>query len=177
MNTEKIMEAIGEINDKYICEYAVIKPLSSPEKKSKRLFNIHQIKFFVNSFKRQLAVAFLCFAVIIGAISVGLLKEHNIQPSVPDEESDKTISEDIEMPALLFVNNKLYRFDRMIEKDAISTDSLIYLGTVKSSVSSGEIPTENFQSSCGIVGAVIYEYSGNIIVLNREEYELYTPAK
>lgn len=176
MNTEKLMEAIGAINDRYISDYAVIEPIhSSTIKHQKHRFSLCLRKAVSNHPKRRAVVALLCFIVMIGVISVGFLQERPIQSLFPNNQTDTADGEDLSMPVLLYVNDKLYRFDRLIDKEDIAWDNLFYLGTVTNSVSQKENPTDNFQSNCDNVGAAVYKYAEDIVVINCGEYELYTP--
>ena len=73
-------------------------------------------------------------------------------------------------PPFIYINDSLFQYGGILDETITLTD---YLGSVSSSVPSNELPEQNFQSNEPIVGAEIYKYGGDIIVILDGQYRIY----
>ena len=74
-------------------------------------------------------------------------------------------------PPLLVVNGITYKGSS--QKIAQLPPDSVYLGSVLSSVPSGESPTENFQANDERIGASIYQVGDDIAVFSSDKWWIY----
>ena len=75
---------------------------------------------------------------------------------------------------MVYVNNKLYQYTDSQLDFTDKESQFTYLGEIESKVSSSQEPKENFQANDDIVGAKVYQYENNIVVLIDGKYFLYS---
>ena len=72
------------------------------------------------------------------------------------------------------INNKLYQYADSQPSLTDKESQFIYLGEIESKVSSSQEPKENFQANDDIVGAKVYQYENDIVILIDGKYFLYS---
>ena len=75
---------------------------------------------------------------------------------------------------IIYVNNKLYQYADSQPSLTDKENQFIYLGEIESKVSSSQEPKENFQANDDIVGAKVYQYENDIVILIDGKYFLYS---
>ena len=143
MNARKFSDAMSELDTKYIDEALDYK------KKVKKPILV------------KWGAMAACLCLIICAAAIPRL----LNGSDPPASGDLT--------PMVYVNNTLYQYtDR--QPDLTDKESqFIYLGEIKSKVSSSQEPKENFQANDDIVGAKVYQYENDIVVFVDGKYFLY----
>lgn len=143
MNSKKFSEAMNELDSKYVDEALNYK------KKAKEPSWI----------KWGVMAACLCLVICVATIP-RLLNSFNAPVSG-------------DLAPMVYVNDKLYQIadnqPALIDKES----HFICLGEIESKVSSSQEPKENFQANDDIVGAKVYQYESDIVVLINDEYYLY----
>lgn len=79
-----------------------------------------------------------------------------------------------DLAPMVYVNNKLYQYTDSQLDFTDKESQFTYLGEIESKVSSSQEPKENFQANDDIVGAKVYQYENNIVVLIDGKYFLYS---
>lgn len=77
----------------------------------------------------------------------------------------------VDLQPMIYVNSTLYRISAQNTSYSQMTNEFIYIGEIKSSVHT--TPNEEFQANDNILGAKVYQYNENIVVLIKDEYYLY----
>ena len=85
--------------------------------------------------------------------------------------SDPSVSGDL--APMVYVNNKLYQYTGSQPNLTDKESQFIFLGEIESKVSSSQEPKENFQANDDIIGAKVYQYENDIVILIDGEYFLY----
>lgn len=155
MTSDKLYEAIGDINDKHISE----------AKQNK--------KPLLSSFARWgIIAACLCLAII------GVFITRPDNKEIPDDNV-VTSSSSADVAPMIYVNDTLYKQSvKQTYYDALQED-FIYIGTIKRDITADQstvndgVPKENYQSNTPIVGAEIYQYGNDIVVKINDIYWLY----
>ena len=70
--------------------------------------------------------------------------------------------------------DKLYQYTDSQLDFTYKESQFIYLGEIESKVSSSQEPKENFQANDDIVGAKVYQYENDIVILIDGKYFLYS---
>lgn len=78
-----------------------------------------------------------------------------------------------DLAPMVFIDNTLYQIAANQPDLTEKESEFIYLGEIKSRVDSSQEPKENFQTNDAIVGAKVYKYRENIVVIMDENYWLY----
>ena len=145
MNGFELLNAIGMIDDSFIVH---------AEKNIKTYRNFTMIRRTIVTIAASCAL----LAVVIG---LGLMQK---------KPTDIIIDE---MPPMVYVNSQLYVSSGkyITQKD----EKLEYIGQIKSHVDSSEHPTEEFQANDDIVGADVFQYGNDIVVLINDKYYVYIP--
>ena len=86
--------------------------------------------------------------------------------------SNPSVSGDL--APMVYVNNKLYQYADSQPSLTDKESQFIYLGEIESKVSSSQEPKENFQANDDIVGAKVYQYENDIVILIDGKYFLYS---
>lgn len=156
MKKEKLYEVIGDINDNYVNDaHMTAKNTSRPV-----------------WFKWYAMAACLC--VIVVAVFA-------ILPYSNDNTGDDTVvsSSVADVAPMVFVNNTLYKQSvRQVSYTEMKSD-FVYLGKIEEDITSNQstsndgVPTEDFQANSPIVGAEVYQYGDNVVILINGEYWLY----
>ncbi|KAB5740364.1 entericidin like toxin protein [Bifidobacterium adolescentis] len=79
-----------------------------------------------------------------------------------------------DLAPMVYVNNKLYQYADSQPSLTDKESQFIYLGEIESKVSSSQEPKENFQANDDIVGAKVYQYENDIVILIDGKYFLYS---
>ena len=144
MNAEKFSDAMSELDTKYVDE-----ALNYKKKMKKPVW----IKWGVMA-------ACLCLIICVATIP-RLLNGSN-----PPVSGD--------LAPMVYVNNKLYQYADSQPSLTDKESQFIYLGEIESKVSSSQEPKENFQANDDIVGAKVYQYENDIVILIDGKYFLYS---
>ena len=143
MNAKKFSDAMSELDTKYVDEALNYK------KKTKKPAWV----------KWGVMAACLCLIICVAAIP------HLLGGSNPPVSGD--------LAPMIYVNDKLYQYADSQPNLTDKESRFIYLGEIKSKVSSSQEPKENFQANDDIVGAAVYQYKNDIVVQIDGEYYLY----
>lgn len=103
--------------------------------------------------------ACLCFIICVATIPCLL---NGFNPPVSGD-----------LAPMVYVNNKLYQYTDSQPNLTDKENQFIYLGEIESKVSSSQEPKENFQANDDIIGAKVYQYENDIVVLIDSKYFLY----
>ena len=144
MNAKKFSDAMSELDTKYVDE-----ALNYKKKMKKPVW----IKWGV-------VAACLCLIICVATIP-RLLNGSN-----PPVSGD--------LAPMVYVNNKLYQYADSQPSLTDKESQFIYLGEIESKVSSSQEPKENFQANDDIVGAKVYQYENDIVILIDGKYFLYS---
>ena len=144
MNAKKFSDAMSELDTKYVDE-----ALNYKKKMKKPVW----IKWGVMA-------ACLCLIICVATIP-RLLNGSN-----PPVSGD--------LAPMVYVNNKLYQYADSQPSLTDKESQFIYLGEIESKVSSSQEPKENFQANDDIVGAKVYQYENDIVILIDGKYFLYS---
>lgn len=102
-----------------------------------------------------------CLCLVVCAIAIPLLKQPTVTPG--------------DLIPMVFVNDTMYyqsSNQSFIEKQ----DDFVYLGNIESEVAPSQKPTKELQANHSIVGAEVYQYEKDIVVLINGKYWLYEYA-
>ena len=144
MHAKKFSDAMSEIDTKYVDE-----ALNYKTKMKKPIW-----------IKRGIMAACLC--LIICVVTIPRLLNGSNPPISGD------------LAPMVYVNNKLYQYTDSQLDFTDKESQFTYLGEIESKVSSSQEPKENFQANDDIVGAKVYQYENNIVVLIDGKYFLYS---
>ena len=154
MTNEKILDAIGGINEKAVQDAKAYK-----RPKSKRWF-------------RWGAIAACLVLVCVVAIPFFSHNNSVTTPGIADAAP------------MIYVNDTLYKQSTSQTSFNELKDDFVYLGVIESDVTNFQgtndagnyldgIPKENFQANHPIVGSEVYQYGDNIVVKIEGKYWLY----
>lgn len=158
MKKEDFCEILGDIDPKHVTT------ARSPAKRK----TADKAKWYAVAACLCLIAGFLIFAS-------GTKSQPNSSVVVSSSTAD--------VAPMIFVNNKLFK---QAVNQTFYTDfqpDFLYLGDIKTDISrestsySDGIPRENFQCNIPIVGAKVYQYGENIVVLVDQGYWLYESAE
>lgn len=161
MKEKRLLNALGQVDEKYIEEAAL---------------NRHTSK---SGWLRWGAVA-ACLCLIAWAAFVipGMLpsvhgNNHHLDAGTLDgDPNGYRASGDI--APMVCVNRVLYQIAGSQPDLSGKEDEFFYLGEISSKVSSSQKPTEDFQANDDIIGSKIYQYDGeNVVVEINGQYWLY----
>ena len=144
MNAKTFSDAMSALDTKYIDE-----ALNYKKKAKKPIW----VKWGVMA---------ACLCLILCAAVIPRLWKNSAPPVSGD------------LAPMVYVNDTLYQ---VVDPQPDLTDKegrFIYLGEIESKVSSSQEPKENFQANDDIVGAKVYQYENDIVVLIDSQYFLYT---
>ena len=144
MNAKKFSDAMSELDTKYVDE-----ALNYKKKMKKPVW----IKWGVMA-------ACLCLIICVATIPRLL------------NGSNSPVSGDL--APMVYVNNKLYQYADSQPSLTDKESQFIYLGEIESKVSSSQEPKENLQANDDIVGAKVYQYENDIVILIDGKYFLYS---
>jgi len=143
MSNEKLLYAIGKIDDRLVKEAA-------PTKSN---------KVAKNTIIKLVAVV-ACFALALSIIP--LLNIIQQEQSVPAD-----------LPPMIFVGSTLYKQSTSQNSYNELIDEFIYIGEIESLTDPLQKPNEDLQANHDIVGSRVYQYEENIVVLINGKYWLY----
>lgn len=112
--------------------------------------------------KRHEGIVIACLVVVVIMVIAGF-----ILSKVADEplQWDK--------PSMVFIDSQLYMIDTLYY---VKTPAdMQYLGRIKSTVDSTEIPSEEFQSNDEILGHEVYKRDGYLIIPINGRFCVYKP--
>lgn len=144
MNAKKFSDAMSELDTKYVDE-----ALNYKTKMKKPIW----IKWGIMA---------ACLCLIICVVTIPRLLNGSNPPISGD------------LAPMVYVNNKLYQYTDSQLDFTDKESQFTYLGEIESKVSSSQEPKENFQANDDIVGAKVYQYENNIVVLIEGKYFLYS---
>ena len=144
MNAKKFSDAMSELDTKYVDEV-----LNYKTKMKKPIW----IKWGIMA---------ACLCLIICVVTIPRLLNGSNPPISGD------------LAPMVYVNNKLYQYTDSQLDFTDKESQFTYLGEIESKVSSSQEPKENFQANDDIVGAKVYQYENNIVVLIDGKYFLYS---
>ena len=144
MNAKKFSDAMSELDTKYVDE-----ALNYKTKMKKPIW----IKWGIMA---------ACLCLIICVVTIPRLLNGSNPPISGD------------LAPMVYVNNKLYQYTDSQLDFTDKESQFTYLGEIESKVSSSQEPKENFQANDDIVGAKVYQYENNIVVLIDGKYFLYS---
>lgn len=101
-----------------------------------------------------------CLCIVICAVTIPLL----LQP-------DEVVPGDL-VP-MVFVNDTIYYQSKDQESFTEIQGAFDYIGKIESEVSPSQKPNKELQANHSIVGAEVYQYESNIVVLINDRYWLY----
>lgn len=167
MVTSKLFsEAMGELDEKYLTETLEYKP-------KKR-----------QNFTRYLAlVAVLCLVVAVTVWAnwgdSGLSVNESSFPIGTEYEDDtvesvdNSMAESGDLVPMVCVNGMLYQCAGNQPDLTGKEDEFVFLGEIQSQVDTSQEPTNDFQANDDIIGAKVYQYGDDIVVLIDGQYWLY----
>lgn len=143
MKNERLLNAIGKIDDDMIAN-------AVHDTKAKKK----------HSWVKWGAMA-ACFCLVFCALTIIHFNDKSHNQGTGD------------LTPMVFIDNTLYQIvgnqPDLTEKES----EFIYLGEIKSRVDSSQEPTENFQANDDIIGAKVYKYGDEVVVLINNSYWLY----
>lgn len=143
MKNERLLNAIGKIDDDMIAN-------AVHDTKAKKK----------HSWVKWGAMA-ACFCLVFCALTIIHFNDKSHNQGTGD------------LAPMVFIDNTLYQIvgnqPDLTEKES----EFIYLGEIKSRVDSSQEPTENFQANDDIIGAKVYKYGDEVVVLINNSYWLY----
>ena len=144
MKNEKLLTAIGKVDDNLIHNAA-------PKEIAKKKIAI--LKWG--------AIA-ACFAVAV-FLAIPMFFNNSVEPPITAD-----------LAPMVFVNGNLYRQSTeqtFFEERKVEFD---YIGEIGNQTDPLQIPNEELQSNHDIIGAEVYQYEEDIVVLINEKYWVYT---
>lgn len=113
-----------------------------------------------NSWMKWAAMA-ACLCLVICVFTIPHLLDNSNGPISGD------------LAPMVYVNDTLYQITENQPELADKENEFVYLGKIESKVSAAQKPEENFQANDDIVGAEVYQYGNNIVILIDGTYWLY----
>lgn len=99
-----------------------------------------------------------CLCLVICAITIPLLREPAVTPG--------------DLAPMVFVNDTIY-YQSGNKSFSEMQDNFNYIGKIESEVAPSQKPNEELQANHSIVGAEVYQYGDNVVVLINGKYWLY----
>ncbi len=167
ITSELFSEAMGELDTKYITETLSYQPKKKPKA----------------AFVKYVALAAVLCLVIAAAVwanwDSGLSIDENDNPLGTVYEDDTVESvEDSKAEAgdlvpMVYVNDMLYQCAGNQPDLAGKEDEFIFIGEIESQVDTSQKPAKDFEANDDIVGAKVYQYGDDIVLLIDGQYWLY----
>ena len=155
MTGNDLLFAIGDINDSLVerAEIRWTKARKPAKKKTKAVY-----------FVAAAACLVITFIIVNGLIQ-----------SYKDNTDNGGITGDL--PSMIYINDTLYQaYADDEELNIIPLWPIEYLGEITSTVSSGEEPLEEFQANDEILGAKLYQYGEDVLVVFADNCWRYHPV-
>lgn len=86
------------------------------------------------------------------------------------EETDESAGD---IAPMIYVDDTLYMQPGSPQGDKERKEEFVFLGTIESMATSGNVPQQNFQANTPIVGSEVYQYGENLAVKIEDTYWLY----
>ena len=168
ITSELFSEAMGELGAKYIAETLSYQPKKKPK---------------VALMKYVALAAVLCLVVAAAVWArwedSGLSIDENDNPlgTVYEDDTVESVEdssvESGDLAPMVCINGILYQCAGNQPDLAGKEDEFVFLGEIESWVDTSQEPTDNFQANDGIIGAKVYQYGDDVVVLIDGQYWLY----